>query len=115
MNPPVSEIISAFALDRGLKIQLCPFHGAEGLELRKKRGAEIVCVGYIISPKETIVYRRILDGWYEFFRTKLWFIGDWSKKWRRSDGQYEVLLTTESLAFGEGSFLEIAKREFSTA
>ena len=115
MNPPVSDLINAFAREFGLMIQLRPFHGADGLELRKTSGREITCVGYIYGPRETIVYRRILDKWHEFFRTRLWFLGAWMIERREGDGQYTVLLTTESLAFRESLFLEMAKKEFSAA
>lgn len=114
MNSEVSPQIEEFARELNLKIHGSPFHGAEGLELRKQ-GEEpdtLICVGYIRGPKETGIYRRLESKKDIFCRNNLSLLYGWLIKPRPRDDQHRTLQTIPSAEFTEEHFVAIARNEF---
>jgi hypothetical protein len=115
MKPPFPPLIAKLAGDFNLQVHGSPFHGAEGLELRKQvRDPDtLFCIGYILGPYETDIYRRIDSKKDVFCRNRLWFFYGWLIKPRPRDSQYRVLRTVPSSEFTDELFVAIARDEFT--
>lgn len=116
MNSEISPLIEKAAKDFDLQIHGSPFHGAEGLEL-SKHGRDpdtLICVGYILGPKETAIYRRIDSKRDVFCRNRLWLFYGWLIKPRPGDNQLIALRTVLTSDFTDELFVAIALDEFKT-
>jgi hypothetical protein len=114
MKSQIPSAIAALARDLDLQVHGSPFHAAEGLELWKQgRDPDtLICVGYILGPEETEIYRRIDSKRDVFRRNKLWFFYGWLIKRRPRDDQHRTLRTAPTSDFTDEVFVAIAKDEF---
>jgi hypothetical protein len=115
VKSPVSFLIKTLAVDLNLEVHGSPFHGAEGLELRKqgKDPDTLICIGYIFGPEETGIYRRIDSKKDVFCRNSLSFLYGWLIKPRPRDNQHETLRTVPSSKFTNELFVDIARDAFT--
>jgi hypothetical protein len=115
MNPRISSVISKLAGDLGLQVHSSPFHGGEGIELwqQGKDSDTLICIGYILGPKETAIYRRIESKKDVFRRNRLWFLYGWLIKPRPRDNQHITLQTIPTSDFTDQLFVAIARDEFA--
>ena len=108
-----SSLIDATARELHLEIKIDPFHGSRGVELQKRVGDTLACVGYLSGSEKTEIYRLTRSKRDDFFRNKLWFFWDWLLKPHRRDNRYEVLQLLRASEFDERLFVELARRELS--
>ncbi len=106
-----NPLIEAMAREFHLEVRIDPFHGARGVELQKRIGNSLACVGYLLGPEKTEIYRLHRNQRDEFFRNKLWFFWGWLIKPHIQNNQYEVLQSLQSSEFDERFFVELARRE----
>lgn len=90
-----------------------PFHGAEGIELQKQgRDADtLICIGCILDPEDTDIYRRIDSKRDVFCRNRLWFFYGWLIRPRPRDNQHRTLLTVPSSEFSDELFVAVVEKE----
>jgi hypothetical protein len=114
MKSQISPIVEKFADELRLQVHGSPFHAAEGLELWKQgRDPDtLICIGYILGPEETAIYRRIDSKRDVFCRNKLWFFYGWLIKRRPRDDQHRTLRTVPTSDFTDTVFVAIAKDAF---
>ncbi|HKP03472.1 MAG TPA: hypothetical protein VJU77_08950 [Chthoniobacterales bacterium] len=114
MSSQVSLPIEKLARDFNLEVHGSPFHAAEGLELRKQSEEPdiLICVGYILGPDETDIYRRLESKKDIFRRNWLSFLYGWLIKPRPRDAQHRTLRTVPSSEFTDQLFVTIARDEF---
>jgi len=113
LKSQVPPLIAKLAGDLGLQVHGSPFHAAEGVELWKQ-GEDpdtLICVGYILGPENTAIYRRIDSKKDVFCRNKLWFVYGWLIKPRPHNNQYRVLRKIPTFDFTDELFVAIARDE----
>jgi hypothetical protein len=115
MNLHISPLIEKSARDLDLQINGSPFHGAEGLEFQKQgRDADtLLCIGYILGPEKTSIYRRIESKKDVFYRNRLSFFYGWLIKPRPRDNEFRRLLTVPSSDFSDELFVAFVKKELA--
>lgn len=117
MKFQVPRLIEKLAGELNLQVHGSPFHSAEGLELQKdgKDPDTLICVGYILGPENTAIYRRIDSKKDVFCRHRLSFFYGWLIKPRPRDNEYRVLRRVPSSNFTDELFVAIARDEFTRA
>src|SRR5580704_17267725 len=93
MKKTAPNLINQTVRELQLGTVYSPFHAAEGLEVRRKiqNSDTIICIGYILGPQITTIYRRIESKKGLFIRDKLWFLCGWLIKPRSYNNHYETL------------------------
>lgn len=112
---PTLLLLEETAAELHREIARSPFHASEGVELRKQAvgGDLVTCVGYILGPEETVIYRRNDSRRDRFVRERLWFFYGWLIKPRPFDRDYRELETIPTSQFTENMLLDLARKEFA--
>jgi hypothetical protein len=115
LTSDVPPLIAKLAAEFDLQVHGSPFHAAEGLELWQQGDDSdaLLCVGYILGPYETSLYRRVESKKDVFCRNRLWFFYGWLIKPRPRDNQYTKLRNVRSSDFTDELFVTIAREEFT--
>lgn len=111
----VSTLIEATASELHLEVKVDPFHGSRGIELQKRVGDTVVCVGYISGAEKTEIYRMTRSRKDEFVRNRLWFFWGWLFKSQQKNNRYEVLQSLRASEFDERLFVELARKELTSS
>jgi hypothetical protein len=115
MKAPTPPLYQEVARQFDLEIHGCPFHSSEGFEMWQQIGNTdaVLCIGFILGPQQTTLYRRTESRKDYYRRTKLWFFYGWLIRRYPHENQYKVLRELPSSEFNDQLFVTVVKNEIS--
>lgn len=70
------EEMRGLSIKYDLKLLMNVFHSSEGYEFRRKVQDGFECIGIIIGPINSTIYRRKLSSRYVLLHERLWWLGN---------------------------------------